>query len=571
MSTSIPLLHVWDNQKIAPRTGLFPIGDGVEIPKTWELPPGEYDARALPTPFARAEATRLVIGRVDEAAEHPLLLQFQWLLLGIASGVLTVEPQDLTSPAFDNFGRALLNVGEDVRYLGRIVWLERELAFGATYPSCLVWSHARRTQSEWDALAQAVQPHQTHALAVLADWRELIRQAGRWNRERVAWQRGVDYVLGETGPSAGLETFHRNSSSVGPVHLDLPTNEAESATQRETVYLPTYSPGFADAFVKLCNFQPSSAPGAVEFRDGQGKAIGRIRLPAVGADADPIALGMGTLEMLDRVSPRVPLAEQKLWVQAKGGLVEHLKPLALALSQRGHPLVAAAVNGAPFVYPDPIRVLFQRGYWPDASPGARRDRLTGRAELLLASKGLPLPSGEEAEANGGGFALLGTGDATLRAAFLDQFNGVEVLDLRAIGLILFRVFIRDANIGAEAGGNIEDAESLAPLLIHSAEHPLEPHADVYKTVSAGPAPTLAKQLATLQRLVAAYSGPVSASGVGRVLDRAARSFASWAHGSAVVPLGRRPSKPTDFVQFRLPTGLELRLARDPIHNPLASQ
>ncbi len=560
---SIPLLHSWDNQKVEVSHGLFTIGDGHTLPRLWEPLAREYDARALPTPFARAEATRLVLAQADAAEGHELLTRFTLLLLGVAAGVLRLQPRDLQTPAFDNLGRALLQVEPDARYFSRVVWPQAQLVYGATHRASLLWAHARRTKHEWDQLAQAIQPLEAHAYEVLADWRETLRRSGHWNRELVDWQRGVDFVLGERSGSEGLRMLGEHTQLTGPALLELPvapTADAPDGSVRlELIYLPCYSRGFADEFVKLCSYKPVPQVGGVEFQDARGSAIGRIEMPAGGADVAPLALGMGTLAPIDLGVARVPHAVPRLWVEGEGGLIDALKELSHELTsmEPPRPLTLEAVRAAPVLYPDPVRILMQRGYWPDRSAGARRDTLTRNAKLMLSSKGLAMPTAEDADALGGAWAAVGA-DGQQRLVFFDEVQGIQVLDLRALGFVLFRFFVGEAELDESAPGNLRDAEHLAPLLVHSVESPLEAHAEVYRAVAGRAEDRLAARLGTLQRFVAAYP---AREGANRVLSRAALSYARWAGNRDVEPLGRTPA---EFTLFRLPTGVELRLARDPL-------
>lgn len=555
MATSIPLLHSWDNEPIPTAHGLFPIGDGVSMPARWQLQVSDIDARALPTPFAGAEAMRLVLGRAEEAPAHDLLSDFKWLLLGIASGVLRIEPSDLTDERFDGLGRALIQVDPEARYFSRIVWSERSLPFGATYRSCLVWGHSRRSRSDWNKLSEAIQPWQTQALAVLADWREAIRRAGRWIPGRVSWQRGVDQVIGTTEPHRELWELHENTVLVGPVWLELPTDRPEEPLRAEPVYLPAYSPGFAGRFVSLCKFQPRAAKEAIEFVDARGVVIGRIRLPPSGKDRDLVAMGMGIVDASPGDTPQIPVTSPRLWVQGAGGIVEMLRPLQHALESVGRPVTSAAVAASAPFYPDPIRILFRRGLWPGAMS---QNVYTGRATLLLASSGHMLPEPQDAEASGGAHTTLDSGTNHAHVVLMDRLGDIDLLDLRALGAVLFRVFVHQAGVLPELNGNLGDTTTLEALMLHSSESPLEPTARIYESVSLGPPAALQARLATLQRFVRAYRSEVA--GIERVFDRAARSFARWATGlPEVAGFGRKGAK---SVSYRLSIGYEVHLAVD---------
>jgi hypothetical protein len=560
---TFPLLHVFDRVAVPTKPGLFPIADGVTIPAGWQPLPKEYEPEALPTPFARAEATRLVLAQLDEAEENPLLKQFEWLLLGIATGALELDPQDLRSDAFDNFGHALLRVDEQARYFCRI--LARvpgggHLSFGATYRTCLVWSHARRQPSDWDQLMRAVVPLQTEALQVLCDWRESLRAAGRWDRELVAWQRGVDHLVGDTQPTPGLAALHNDTQLVGPVNVELPTGQPTEPTRVELLYLPRHSPGFAGAFQALCRVPPTLAKDSVEFRIGGPTVLGRIRVPAVGADADPLALGLGLLDIEPDAAPMSMPEGSKRWVDGPGGLQQLLESTKLALAQHGRPTSPEGYVVANLaLYPDPVRLLAKT-----RARAAGGERYTSRAESLLLSRGHALPDTASAEAAGGVTATLEVAGQTVRLVLLDRIGGIEVLDLRAAGAVLWAVFIGDAEIVATQGGNIVLADD-APkaMMVHTSESPFEPAEWVYANI-AGAGGALSKRLGTLQRFVASYAIENGRTAlIDFALDRASRSFARWASGLPdVAPMGRVGAIAATYVS---PNGIEARLLRDSLH------
>ncbi len=557
METSIPLVHSWDNQPVQAASGLFTLGNGVEIPARWQPQVADIDAPAIPTPFARAEAVRLVLARADEGTNHDLLRDFKWLLLGLAAGVLRLEPADLVNEEYGNLGRALLQVDPDARYFCRVLWPDRALAFGATYRSCLMWGHARRTKEDWDRLAAAVQPRHAQALTLLSEWREVLRRMGRWAPGRLAWQRGFDSVVGAAEPRRDLKTLRDDATLVGPVMLELPPDRGDDALRIEPIYLPSYSPGFATRLVNLCKHQPQVAKAAIEFPDARGVIIGRLRLPASGKDLDVLALGSGLAEVPSADSPQAPTGTQKLWVQGPGGVAELLKPVQLALEALSRPVTKAAINTMEVSYPDPVRILVQRGLWPGMSA---QSAYTSRATLLLASGGQVLPEAQDAESSGGVQVTLESGTNVARLILVDRLGDVDVLDLRALGYVLFRVFVREAGALPELGGNLGDETTFEALMVNTMESSLEPAMRVYEAVAVPPSEGLRRRLAAMQRFVKTYE--TAAPGVDRVLDRASKSFARWASGlPEVKPLGR---KGTRTVVYRLAIGVELKLAQDAI-------
>ena len=557
-ASSIPLLHVWGAGPVATARGLFAIGTGTEIPNGWEPNPGEYEPQAVPTPFARAEATRLVLARVEEAHDHYLFDQFRWLLLGVASGVLQVEPADLGDPAYDNLGPALRQVDPEARYFCRVLWPGNgNMMMGASYRSCLFWGHARRAKLEWDNLARMVRPLEAQAKTLLADWRESLRLAGRWEPHQALWQRGIDYVLGQTVFSEGLSDLADDSTMRGPIWLELPTGQVDPPLRVEPVFFPTLAPGFAASFVELCKLKPSVGEAAVELRDARGTLLGAIRMPGAGAQADGLAIGMGLLDLAGPDVARVPSVQQKIWVMGEGGLRQVLRPLEQALGHWGRSVTdPAQILACPFLYPDPLRILAARGLWVGSGP-----QPTGRAAYQLGAAGVPIPTGDGAGIEAA-VADFGTEDSPLQLILVDRAGGLVVLDLRALGYVLWKVFVGEAELVPGLGGNMGDAESYEPLLIHSPEHPFEATSLCYEFVSTElPVDVpLRRRLATLQRFVASYVAKQQPSETDRVLERAAQSFARWASGLSQVAALGHPGQRT--FSYTLPLGTSLDLAVD---------
>lgn len=574
-ATSIPLLHVWEGA-VQAEQGLFTLADGQTIPGAWEPRPDQYESKAIPTPFARAEAMRLILQRIDEAAGHPFATRFHYLLLGVAAGILTLEPDSLAHPRYDNLGRALRQVDEDASYFCQISWARdgRTRSFGLTYRTSLFSPHARRSPGEWSELADAIKPQEKRALELLAEWRAALQRASRWapDQRGCEWQRGIDHVLrGRTlPPEAPLELLHEHARFVGPVWLCVPTGRPEEPVRQEPLYLPSLAPDFAKRFNESCRFRPRAAPdgGDVVFIDAGNQEVARIRIPAAGTDPNPIALGMGGLE-LHRV-PITPGAAIEDWIRGRGGepgLVELLRPVELALQKLGRPVAPGPVSACPPLYPDPIRILFERGLWP-APGGARTIESRALTDARIQWGGRALDPGALAR-EGGELISLGGEGARVGLAMVDRVGEAQVNDLRALGFVLWSIFTREAEISSELGGQIAMTDTLEKLLEHSLERPLEPTPRVYDRVAGAPPEPLRRRLATMQRFAKAY-GQLE-PGLPRLLDRAARSFVAWASGRADTVESRLGRPPARYLSFRLPTGEELTLALDALDLPGAKE
>jgi hypothetical protein len=565
VTTSVPLLPSWEGAVQAEK-GLFTLVDGKTIPGSWEPRPDQYDSKAIPTPFARAEAMRLILQHIDEAGGHPFATQFQYLLLGIASAVLRLEPDTLAHEKYDNLGRALSQVDEDARYFCHILWTGggRTRSFGITYRTSLFSPHARRSPEEWSELAEAVRPKEKRALELIAEWRATLQHANRWSPglRGCEWQRGVDHALRghAVAPGGKLELLAEHSRFVGPVWLCTPTGRADDPVKQGPLYLPSFAPDFAKRFNEACRFRPRViADRGIAFVDAGNQQVAQIRIPAAGTDPQLIALGLGLLDLHD--VPTTPSTAVEDWIRGRGsepGLVELLKPVELALQKIGRPLDTVHVNTCPALYPDPIRILFERNLWP--SPGdahAVETRALTDARIKRGGRALDLV---EVEREGGEVLALGSDAARISLTMVDRIGDTQVNDLRALGFVLWAVFVRQAEVSSELAGQLAIADTLEKLFEHSTERPLEPTRRVYERVSGTPPEQLRRRLATMQRLVKAYSS--GESGLPRLLSRAARSFVAWASDRSEAVDNRLGRPPARYVSYRLPTGEELKLALD---------
>jgi len=569
VTTSLPLLHAWEGAVQAEK-GLFTLVDGRTIPAAWEPKPDQYDSKAIPTPFARAEAMRLILQHIDEAADHPFATQFQYLLLGIASAVLRLEPDTLGHDRYDNLGRALLQVDEEARYFCHILWTTggRTRSFGISNRSSLFSPHARRSREEWSELAEAVRPKEKRAIELIAEWRATLQRANRWSPglRGCEWQRGIDHVLrgAMVAPVGRLELLAEHSRFVGPVWLCTPTGRADEPVRQGPLYLPAFAPDFARRFNESCRFRPRVSPDkGIVFTDGANQDVARIRHPAAGTDPQLIALGLGVLDVHD-----VPITASSAvedWVRGHGsepGLIELLKSVELALQKLGRPLDAAHVTACPPLYPDPVRILFERNLWPQVG-GTRAVESRALTDARIKRGGRALDA-VEVEKESGEVLSLGSEARRLSLTMVDRIADVQVNDLRALGFVLWSVFVREAEVSSELGGQIAITDTLEKLLEHSAERPLEPTRRVYERVG-GPAPVqLRRRLATVQRMAKAYNS--GEPGLPRLFSRAARSFATWASGRPEGVDDRLGRPPARYVTYRLPTGEDVKLALDAVES-----
>jgi hypothetical protein len=538
------LLHKY-SAALPEKPGLFPIGNGTDIPADWQPNPRDYQPAALPTPFARAEAMTLVLQQ-SAPGDHPLWNHFRSLLLGLVGGVLRLVPDDLRDARYDNFGAALLQVDDGARYFSRIEMPGGGAGalVGATYRSCLLWPHARRAESQWNELAHAVQARESESIALLSQWREALRRQGRWSAQLVAWQRGVDAILGST-TATSLDTIREHAALVGPLWAVMPASDPTRPTQIEPIYLPTLEPNRFARFRDLLQAIPRrGADGAsLEIAD-QGGVWARIETPRVAADASPLALGAGNLRLESR--PGAPAEGEPRIAE----LDELLEPVRLALHKEGRATDSTTVRTGLGLYPDTLRLLEQL---KEAAAPADLLLTTRLQVLALQGKRLPTEDGDD----GASLEVAGK-----RLMLVDRVEGVSPFELRALGFIAFRVFAGELVLREGALCSVDGVApsfSAGAMLAADAKHPLQPSDALYRAVAEPPPPVFARRLATLQRFVATYRSGEA------LLDKAARSFASWAwaSGTPVAALGKRGDR---SLPFRI-GGAELRLARDPLLAP----
>ena len=520
----IALVHKWDGP--LQRAGLVTVGDGVHLPAGWQPDPRHYNPAALPTPFARAEATRLLLGQLEDVVvegqpSNVLLTQFRLLLQGLAAGVLHLEPCDLASPDFDNFGRALLQVDPEARYFCRLVD-SQGLGFGSTYRTTLVWGHARRTEQQWDNLAHQVQGLQKQALGLLAEWRSLLLSAGRWKPGECPWQSGVDWVIGNATGTPDLRTLHEDAALGGPVLLELPGSDAARPSTLEPVYLPSLAVGRREQFRRLVLFAPRRGSEGVEFLDTQGNILGKILEPKASADADARALGAGSLELLSDVKPADHQAPKLQELELLLG------PLRQVFHSKGRTVDGTSVSREPYFYPDALRMLEELK--KASAPKNLRLTTSCSARLWLGAHLPPVGPGSVRMA----WPAAGEGvELVLTDTLLTGTGVTEVLDLRAFGAALFKVFLGEASLrGARILCQEHD-------LFAVGVHPLEPALWLYREVTGAPPEALSQRLGILQRFVATYSVDGASEPMEEALQKAASSFANWAYGTPVMSLGRR--------------------------------
>ncbi|MFH1435966.1 MAG: hypothetical protein ABIJ56_09645 [Pseudomonadota bacterium] len=574
---AIALLHDWPDAPSEP--GLFTLVEGTSLPARWRLSPTACDPKGFPSPMARAEAMRHVLRGIgkEPGAGHEMAVQFRLLVFGAVLGFVELRPLDLRSAETDNLGRAILRSEPDARYINLLVLRadSGEICYGASHPDCLFWPHARRGREDWDRLARLVGPREQEARKVVAEMCGMLAAAEAWDTERVDWQMGLQWLAGAgAGPSEPVET-RTNTRFAGPVIMRMKSPDPAKKVALRAMYIPVIDSGFAQRFIDCLSMSPPrQTTGGIEICDGAGTLLGRVAVPETGADVDPVALGAGKTELVQARTVQPPVT-RRMWVDGKDGLLGFLRPIenAMAVSSFGGSIERGVAKKCPVFFPDPVRILVDRGLWraEGEAEAATYSFMCKEAAFSAGGPGaLPDP---DTLAAAGGILVRYKGEAGMSlAAYADRVGEKWVGDLRTLGFILFRIFSRDMEAAPDRdAGCIRDAATGEPVLISTQERPLDPAADAYARVddsdsareearaTAGrAAEAVRSRLATLQQFVKTYSAGEQSCDIERLLAAAAQSLAAWAlGGKKVLPAGR---KGETLVRFRTAGGEEVVLA-----------
>lgn len=520
---AIALLHSFIGT-VPDEPGLFPIGN--TIPKGWEPDPNTYQPGAFPTPYGRAEATALVLGTGQPGV--PLFDHFQWLLMGLLSGVLRVVPDDLRR--LDNLGQSLDLVDPEARYFARIVWDEpgKTTTFGVTYRTCLLWSHARRTTDDWNRLSNAIAPRRSIALALLAQWRETLHSAKAWSAQAVPWQRAIELILQQGGDvRTDAASLRSDTAHQGPLYVLVSAEDPTQKPRLEWLYLPVYAKGRLQQFRSRLQAKPSKTSDSAVLLDASGAACARIStLPQVAAGASKLAAGIGTLEIIDTGAAAgigAPQTEE---------LARLLEPVRQALKEAGRSTDPASIRAAPWAYPDALRLM------AFLQEGIAEGVILSNAAHMACIGGAQVPDESSDQV-----ASLQIGQQKL--VLMDALGDKGLFELRALGLTLYRVFIGELGIKQgvlTTGVNVSVLGQVSSPFAADSKNPLESAAWVTQIVAAEPPLAIRKRFATLQRLVATYENAEP------MLAKSARSFAAWAadRGASVAPLGKPADRNLSF-------------------------
>lgn len=485
---------------------------------------GRDPATSFPDPFYRREATRLAIA---EAAGGYWRL---WCVgvRAVASGLLSVEVIDLSRQRGE-LGKALAKLHPERRFLAHffanIGGQKTLMALGD--PELLLWPAARRTPEQWAELERQVDATERLPLAVLGEWRELMRQAETWDDKGILWMRGLSQLLGPTGPGGEARVYHEDSRATGPLPLRLRRDGKEAQVP---VYVPVYERGWAAEVRLLASMAFTPVEGGLDGRQGSQPARLRVVIPGGSTDEAAIYQGLGLVRRLRTDRPETP---QRVSLGDADGLFD----LAGRALYPDHGLEIAAIQRQSWLYPDPVRVLARAlgaaGVPARALRGAPPASLGQRAVMGALLRGGSLPTPEAILRDGGGFVLGSPG--AVPQLYVDDPDRFGVAELRELGWVLWEVFLGEAKPGPEGTITIGSTVQLRVRRDGRPEAVDVPPLDEALRAEAQ------RRLATIQRFARAWSLTESASKQGahaaELLRAAAHAWVRFVTGAAPFPNG----------------------------------
>lgn len=507
----------------------------------------DIEAFAFPTPFAWAEMMATVL--TQGLYEHPLFKLYQSLVLGVTLGYLQLEVVDLTSFAF---GKVLADTDSRYRYFGLLRGSSRNReiqgsVFGGTSPATLFWPSPRPSEREWAALGECVSGvdgRLDEAYRLLADLRELLAKAKKWDASDKRWMSGLNRVIGDRAASHENVLYHLHSCSVGPVKIAM-------GDEMRPLYMPVYQERFSQDFLRAVTGTFKLEGDRVTLSDDRNVAQFEITVPVIPTDGDLVLAGTGNLvPKQGQVRSYDESVRIRLNDDDRGkGLFSYLQPIHQTFRAKPD-----EIRERPFFYPDTLRLIVDR--LGDAGIPGSDVVFSDRAYAAVLDSSiprLPLASSIDQTENAriSGFVLTYTDGRDRRqrkAVYVESYSGVEggvdVGDLRAVGWVLWSYFIGAASYD----GQIRDDE-LTPLLDARSGVPFA-SAAVHKRLTEQPDEwKKCRRLAALQRFVRAYqtSSEKEHPPVQRLCAKAADAFANCAWNGRVIPNGR-PSRKTQEVQ-----------------------
>jgi hypothetical protein len=540
-------------------------------PKDWHPTRVEdLQSYAFPTPYAEAERicawTRLAEGR-------GLPARYRNLVLGLTLGHLTLEMLDLD--VADDFGRALLNIEPDI-FLG-LLWrpIPGETAprlFGATHPRAFVWPHARANTfaPAWDKLDETIasDPDYPKALQLLAEFRKALDNNGLW-KDTIPWMLGLKKMLpDDVAPSDDLRLLRRHCRFVGPISLAV-----AGKNEPELIYWPVYHENFAKDFLHATTstFVKNEKANVVELQNKSPRQETWVTIKLPNVKSEKLrAAGVG---VVDKLGPAdwgsradvFHLNDRTTTGKRTEGLFSLLKSVYTAFEGL---LDVSRILKYFFYYPDPVRLLVDR-----LGPyGLPRDHQVSFSpefteQIIEADQGVPDTSkfdGDDHAPAGCQITLTPDSQTKLDVIYVEKLDAADVGDLRALGLVLWEVYVGEAIINRNLIQSYSDDRPSQDIIDMAADRPISAKPEYYQRIrDVKFQERLGRRLATLQRFVRSYAQPPAKMAtdhpsIARLVRRAADAFAMWVNPLVI----ENGSPAVSWQSIGLPGGAKIFVAID---------
>lgn len=546
----ITLLPSWHSHE---KTGLHtPLAFvNREIPETWRPQIGggvEPRPESFPTPFGLAESVRIVLER--EAWNSIYAERFRILVESLVLGYFSCQTFDLLADA-NNLGRTLCAIhseDEGFRFLSLLIDKSSNKVFGGTAPHCFLWPHARRTNDEWSILKDRIarDPNRRQALNLLAEFKASFKDI--WNPTKVAWMKGIDWIVRDIKGDEYLPNLKMNSRSVVAVPLWI--DEKRSSL----VYVPCLAPGFSRLLHGWFRGRFERVQSHVEIRDGRGTIVCKILMPREREGINTLFLGAGLVDPTDMYGEFGDKVKARLSDDDKGqGIISILRPIFGALEAMGK-VNRETVEAEPWRFPDVVRIILSV-YGDVHVTGGALASYSKRIEQKILESNFPGYPDEkillEDEKSSG--LVVKVSDRNL--FYVERYLGNDVGDLRALGYALFMYFVGD---GEYMNGRLYDGGGTI-LVELSLERLFEPTEQSYKFVQDDALQKeMGNRLASIQRFYRSYRDNKQEGPIGEVILEAVKAFSKWVCGEEPLAIGT-PAKKWENIDF---DGIKVSLARD---------
>ena len=548
-------------------------------PKDWR-PRNVKDIHsyAFPSPYGNAEAIALsiVLGEENYLPKH-----YKEAVLGLTLGMFDFHLVDLKNKSGD-FGKALLKVEKTMPYLGvlkRKIKAENEpIIFAATHPRAFLWPHARSEEgnrkSEWDSLEHVISSHENlnNALQLLAEFMKVFMSVDGEIEKKTPWIYGLKKLIpDEIKASSDLELLRNHCRFIGPFSLVV------SKKKTINVYWPVYHENFTRDFMKSItgNYNEDKTINSLRLENTRNETWATISLPEVGQDTFLLAGG-------GIVSPAGNAPEWKIDTfhlhdaPDKKGFFSYIAPLYGSCKFK---LEADKVRQSPILYPDPIRILVDKlgeiGLPGKTNQVSLSPTLVNK--IIHSKGGMPdiknLNDDNSDNPKGCVIEVTDKQAQKIDVVYLDEFENVEICDLRALGLILWETFIGNATIEVyHSGGSELQAKSdtgSEDMVEIKESHPILPKDTYYQKVMGDAGNELrqrtAKRLATLQRFLRTYETAIprieGSNEWTKLLAKSAKAFAMWVY-PGLKPSGDISKNRDNWMELDISGGIKIVVCKD---------